>query len=97
MIPDINEIRTITADEQNIQSYVDTFTYAVANGIQQEARKGQTYYEYMLLPDVPSFKLEAMKRVEKAYKDAGYIVTRPQYNNCNNITFIRFSWSKEEY
>ena len=94
MIPDINVIRAITADSQNIQSYVDTFTFAVANGIQQEAKKGQTYYEYMLLPEDLSFKLEAMKRVEKAYKDAGYIVTRPQHNNCNNITFIRFSWEE---
>lgn len=93
MIPKIEEIRAITVDnsEKIIQSHVDKYIKAIANGIQQEARCGRSYYEYLFLPERFSFKLEAMKRVEKAYMDAGYIVTRPQ---CGGDVVIRFSWEE---
>lgn len=98
LIPDIETVRAMTAvsDEQITKSWEEKYTKAIANSIWQQTKGGKYEYFYMFMSEGISFKEKAMKRVEEAYRRAGYTVARPPENFLGSTAIaIRFSWAKE--
>lgn len=98
LIPDIETVRALTAvsDEQITKTWEEKYIKAIANGIWQQTKGGKYEHFYTFISEGIDFKEKAMERVEKAYRRAGYTVTRLNHNLVDpTAVTIRFSWIKE--